>query len=91
VYLVNTADALLKRLAKGADERQLRVYLGYAGWGSGQLEVETRQRAWHVLNADARIVFDPNPETLWRRVIRQAETVLARTAIPEPVGSTVGR
>jgi putative transcriptional regulator len=91
VYLVNTADALQKRLAKGADVRQLRVYLGYAGWGSGQLEAETRQRAWHVLNADARIVFDPDPETLWRRVIRQTETVLARTAIPERVGFTVGR
>ncbi|AMY06922.1 hypothetical protein LuPra_00086 [Luteitalea pratensis] len=90
VYLVNTADALQK-LAKGADVRQLRVYLGYAGWGPGQLEAETRQRAWHVLNADARIVFDPDPETLWRRVIRQTETVLARTAIPEHVGSTVGR
>ena len=69
VYLVNTADALQKRLAKGADVRQLRVYLGYAGWGSGQLEAETRQRAWYVLNADARIVFDPDPSTCsqaWR-------------------------
>jgi putative transcriptional regulator len=77
VYLVNTADALRERLAKGADERQLRVYLGYAGWGSGQLEAETRQGAWRVLDADARIVFDAHPETLWRRMIRRTEAVLA--------------
>ena len=78
VYLVNTADALKERLAKGADERQLRVYLGYAGWGAGQLETETRQGAWHVLDADARVVFDPEPETLWQRVIKRTEGVLAR-------------
>jgi putative transcriptional regulator len=78
VYLVNTADALKQRLATGADERHLRVYLGYAGWGPGQLQKETRQGGWHVLDAEARVVFDPDPETLWRRVIRRTEGVLAR-------------
>ena len=78
VYLVNTADALKERLAKGADVRQLRVYLGYAGWGAGQLDAETRQGSWHVLDGEAPVVFDPNPETLWRRVIRRTEGVLAR-------------
>jgi len=78
VYLVNTGDALKERLASGADARQLRVYLGYAGWGRGQLEDETRKGAWHVLEADARVVFDPHPETVWRRTISRTEGVLAR-------------
>lgn len=78
VYLVNSADALKERLTAGADERQLRVYLGYAGWGAGQLEMETRRGGWRVLDADARVVFDPDPETLWRRLIRRTEGVLAQ-------------
>lgn len=78
VYLVNTTDALKERLARSTDARQLRVYLGYAGWGAGQLEAETRQGAWHVLDADARVVFDPHPDTLWQRIIRRTEGVLAR-------------
>jgi putative transcriptional regulator len=77
VYLVNTPDALKERLARGADARQLRVYLGYAGWAGGQLEAETRQGAWHVLDADARVVFDSDLETLWQRMIRRTEAVLA--------------
>jgi putative transcriptional regulator len=77
VYLVNTPDALKARLADGADVRRLRVFVGYAGWGRGQLEAETKQGAWHVLEADARVVFDPAPESLWRRMIRRAEAVLA--------------
>lgn len=77
VYLVSTPDALKTRLAEGADARRLRVYVGYAGWGRGQLEAETRQGAWHVLEGDARVVFDPDPESLWPRVIKRAEAVLA--------------
>jgi putative transcriptional regulator len=77
VYLVNTPEALKERLSRGTDVRQLRVYLGYAGWSSGQLEVETRKGAWHVLGADARLVFDPDPRTMWQRAIRRTEAVLA--------------
>jgi putative transcriptional regulator len=78
VYLVNTADALKARLAEGVDVRRLRVYVGYAGWGGGQLEAETRQGAWRVLEADARVVFDPHPESLWQRLIKRTEAVFAR-------------
>jgi putative transcriptional regulator len=81
IHLVNTPDALKARLADGAAARGLRVYVGYAGWGRGQLEAETRQGAWHVLDADTGVVFDPNPESLWRRLIRRAEGMLASTDI----------
>lgn len=76
VYLVNTPEALKQRLAAGANGR-LRVFVGYAGWGGGQLEAETRQGAWRVLEADAGVVFDPDPESLWRRLIERTEAVLA--------------
>ncbi len=82
VYLVNTQDALQGRLANGADARNVRVYLGYAGWSRGQLEAETRQGAWRVLEADARMVFDPDPESLWERAIKRTEAVLARLLGP---------
>lgn len=77
VYLVNTPEALKQRLAAGADVRRLRVYIGYAGWGAGQLEAEARAGAWRVLEADARVVFDPEPQSLWRRLIKRTEDVLA--------------
>ncbi len=78
VYLVNTSEALKTLLAGGADARRLRVYAGYAGWGPGQLEAETRQGAWRVHEADAPVVFDPDPESLWRRMFKRTEAVLAR-------------
>jgi putative transcriptional regulator len=89
VYLVNTPDALKERLATGADARRLRVYVGYAGWGGGQLEAETRQGAWRVLEADAGTVFDPDPESLWRRLIKRTEAVLALWMDSRPWGHAI--
>lgn len=87
VYLVNRPDALKARLAAGADARGLRVYVGYAGWGGGQLEAETRRGSWRVLQANASVVFDPEPETLWRRLITRTEAVLAGLIGPRVVGT----
>ncbi len=82
MHLVNTPEALKARLAEGADARGLRVYIGYAGWGGGQIEAETRRGAWRVLEADASVVFDPDPESLWRRLSQRTEAVLARPIGP---------
>lgn len=77
VHLVKSSEALTTLLAGGADQQRLRVYVGYAGWGGGQLDAEVRQGAWRVLPADARLVFDPDPSSLWRRMIERTETVVA--------------
>lgn len=44
-------------------------YLGYAGWGPGQLEGELREKAWLVIPADPEIVFHPDPEEGWNAAL----------------------
>ena len=65
----------------------LRIFAGYAGWGSGQLDGELELGLWHVVPALPVDVFDPEPETLWRRVLRRQGGDLALlstwTAMPE--------
>jgi putative transcriptional regulator len=77
VYLVSTEAQLEKTLAKRLDPADFRVYLGYCGWSRGQLENETSQGFWRVLNGSADIVFDSEPETLWSRLIERAEQRIA--------------
>jgi putative transcriptional regulator len=77
VHLVNSRAALEKLIAAGAQPNRFRVYLGYAGWGPGQLEVETAKGVWRVLDGDADIVFDANPEALWQRQILRTEALSA--------------
>ena len=59
---------------------EARIYSGYAGWGAGQLEMELSVGSWFVVEGDADDVFDPVPETLWRRVLRRQEPHIARYA-----------
>lgn len=77
VYLVPTKPALEKALAAGSSGGDLRVYLGYCGWGAGQLENEVRQGGWWIFTANAGVVFDPNPGSLWPRLIVRTEQQIA--------------
>jgi len=81
VYLVPTGALLEETLAKRPDPADFRVYLGYCGWAPGQLENETSHGFWRVLNGSADIVFDSKPETLWPRLMEQAEQRIARLQV----------
>jgi putative transcriptional regulator len=50
--------------------RHLRMFLGYAGWGPGQLERELAQGAWLVAPASARLVFEGRRDRLWDDAVR---------------------
>jgi putative transcriptional regulator len=81
VYLVTSRDLLQKTLAKKVEPAVFHVYLGYAGWGPGQLEHEVSLGAWHVLRADAGSLFDVDPESVWPRLIRRTEMQIARRSV----------
>ena len=49
----------------------LRVFGGYAGWGSGQLEAEVEAGDWVVVAARAEDVFSAVAEDLWRTVLKR--------------------
>ena len=55
----------------------LRIFSGYAGWEEGQLDDELDEGAWYVVAGGSGDVFDPEPETLWRRVLRRQPGELA--------------
>jgi putative transcriptional regulator len=78
VHLATAREAVEAAVAAAAPATGLRVYLGYAGWSAGQLEAETQQGVWHVLEAEAAIVFDADPSSMWQRQIARTALIQAR-------------
>jgi len=54
-----------------------RIYAGYAGWSSGQLERELKQGAWYVVDNAPGDAFTLDPEHSWRGVLRRQRSDLA--------------
>ncbi|GAA0315478.1 YqgE/AlgH family protein [Actinoallomurus spadix] len=59
---------------------RLRVFAGYAGWGTGQLQSEIDEGAWYVLSAESGDVFAEDPDGLWPAVLRRQGGELAFVA-----------
>jgi putative transcriptional regulator len=55
----------------------LRIFAGYAGWGSEQLEAEIEEGSWYVVPSLPSDVFDGDPGGLWQRVLRRQPGELA--------------
>ena len=55
----------------------MRIFAGYAGWGSGQLEGEIADGAWYVVESEPDDVFNLDPTGLWRRVLRRQRDEMA--------------
>lgn len=49
---------------------ELKFFLGYSGWGPGQLNDEMRSGSWYLSKATVQTVFTEPPEKLWGRVLR---------------------
>ncbi len=47
-----------------------RVFLGYAGWGAGQLEREIAEGSWLVVPATPELVFERDLDCLWEAAVR---------------------
>ncbi len=55
----------------------VRVFSGYAGWGEGQVEAEIAEGSWYVVDAEPSDVLSPEPDRLWRAVLRRQSGELA--------------
>jgi putative transcriptional regulator len=84
VYLISNKDLLTKTLASSAEAMVFHTYIGYAGWGAGQLEHEVELGAWHIMSADAGTVFHADPDSVWLRLIHRTETQIAQGFIYTP-------
>lgn len=57
---------------KEVNKEDVIFFLGYSGWGEGQLMDEIQEKSWIVHKAPtSQQVFDKNPENLWRDILKE--------------------
>jgi putative transcriptional regulator len=77
LYLL-AADTAIVSALHDKPASDLRVFIGYSGWGPGQLENEVRHKGWFIFDYDEKLIFDPSPETLWERMVEKTGRSVAR-------------
>lgn len=65
VYVSADRALLLELLARDKPMEGLRIFLGHAGWGPGQLENEIARGDWKLQRADPDAVFNRKSEHPW--------------------------
>lgn len=60
-HLVNLTDE---------DDPAVKIFIGHAGWGAGQLEEEIEQGSWHLIPATSDIIFDDGI-SMWRNAMKR--------------------
>jgi putative transcriptional regulator len=71
--LGHSIDALVDLSESFSVTQKLRLYAGYAGWSAGQLDNEMSRRDWLVHPATLELVFHPDPDQLWKKIMKQKD------------------
>lgn len=61
------------KLVKAAQlsNNDIRFFIGYSGWGEGQLEEEMKQKSWITTEASCDLIFISNANNTWKDVLKQ--------------------
>jgi putative transcriptional regulator len=68
-------------------EKEFKFYLGYSGWGEGQLQEELNEEAWVLGKITRESIFDAQnhpPEILWKNLVANLGSKY-RFAINSPI------
>lgn len=81
--MATSADTI-RRVAFDAARGTIRPYIGYAGWGPGQLESEIADGSWLLMDFDKDLMFSDDFDTLWT-------TALSRLGVTETIFTMMGK
>ena len=63
---LSTTEAVRRR----QEGEIIRAFLGYAGWGEGQLEAELRQQSWITRKPAALVLETERTDSLWTGLLK---------------------
>ena len=61
-------DNLMMRIED--PKKNIRFYMGYSGWGTGQLAGEVERLSWLPCEAQSEFIFQENEESIWAHTVK---------------------
>ena len=50
--------------------KDIRFFIGYSGWGTGQLEEEIAEKSWITRACNRNLVFNTDAEQIWKNALK---------------------
>lgn len=67
VYWGGDFNVLAEMVKNGeVDFNKVRFFIGYSGWGSGQLSDELKEKSWLTVSATRKLIFHKEPADIWK-------------------------
>jgi len=64
-------DDALEMIRNGdPDNKKIRFFIGYRGWGEGQLSEELKEKSWLLAAATRKIIFSHHTDETWKESIK---------------------
>ncbi len=64
-------DIAIQMIRKGeVNLQRIRFYIGYSGWGTGQLNDELKEKSWLTVKANRKIIFHKETEEIWKESLK---------------------
>jgi len=64
-----TVTALIK--TNSLDLNKIKFFIGYSGWGDGQLTSEMNEKSWLTVSANLKLVFNTDHDEIWKGSLQE--------------------
>jgi putative transcriptional regulator len=72
VYWGGDFDMVIKMIKNNKiNLNKIKFFIGYSGWGSGQLKDELNEKSWLTVKAEKKLVFQKLHEEIWKDSLKQ--------------------
>ena len=71
IYWGGDFEVAIEQLRLGTiDKSTIRFFIGYSGWGNGQLAEELNEKAWLTVMANQKLIFHKRINDIWKDALK---------------------
>jgi putative transcriptional regulator len=72
IYWGGDFETAINMIRDGSiNTNKIRFFIGYSGWGSGQLNDELKEKSWLTAQATSKLVFHLKTDEIWKDALKE--------------------